>query len=52
MTILNTRNQVAVYEQVITVIGDPDANVTPGFEWFMILGLFALLPVVRNRLKK
>ncbi|MFX1283575.1 MAG: hypothetical protein ACFFB5_07965 [Promethearchaeota archaeon] len=51
MTIMNTRNQVAVYEQVITVIGDPDANVTPGFEWLLALGFLSLLPIVRKRLK-
>lgn len=52
ITVMNSKNQVSSHEETITVTGGDDGVViTPGFELFIVSGLFVLLPLGKRRLK-
>jgi hypothetical protein len=50
--VLTTKNQVSSYEVIITVEGESNMNITPGFEMFMTLALLVSLPISKKVLRR
>jgi hypothetical protein len=51
--VVTTLNQQSSHVEILTVTGEPeDVQISPGFEFLIVLGLLILLPVSRKQLKK
>ncbi|MFX0151125.1 MAG: hypothetical protein ACFFAJ_10120, partial [Candidatus Hodarchaeota archaeon] len=52
LRVMDTRNRVSTYETRITVIGESEGKISPGFEFLLILIIFPLLPVGKKHFQR
>ncbi|MFX0172311.1 MAG: hypothetical protein ACFE9L_10350, partial [Candidatus Hodarchaeota archaeon] len=52
LRVMDTRNRVSTYETRITVLGEPADQISPGFEFLLLLLVFTALPVEKKHFQR